>query len=129
MTRRTRNRRKVTKIKSDYVQEHEEHQKFRSKQKQYLFRRLIAFGVLFVLVMGTIFVTHYNQRALMDEKQNEYEDKVATLEEYKEENKQLEREIELLSDIDYLLKIARKDYFFSEDGEIIFKLPDEDPSY
>lgn len=55
--------------------------------------------------------------------------KVATLEEYKAENNKLNKEIQLLGDIDYLLKIARKDYFFSEDGEIIFKLPDEDPSY
>ena len=44
-------------------------------------------------------------------------------------NETLKEEVEKLSDIDYLLQIARKDYFFSKDGEIIFKLPDEEPSY
>lgn len=126
MTRRTR---KVAKIKSDYVQEHEEQQIHKTKQKKQLFRRLVAFGVLFILIMGILTITHFNQRAVMDEKQKEYEEKIATLEDYKQENQQLEREIQLLGDIEYLLKIARKDYFFSEDGEIIFKLPDEDPSY
>ncbi|MGP4073768.1 FtsB family cell division protein [Piscibacillus sp. B03] len=126
MTRRTR---KVAKIKSDYVQEHEKQQIHKTKQKKQLFRRLVAFGVLFILIMGILTITHFNQRAVMDEKQKEYEEKIATLEDYKQENQQLEREIQLLGDIEYLLKIARKDYFFSEDGEIIFKLPDEDPSY
>lgn len=126
MTRRTR---KVARIQSDYVQEHEEQQVYKTRQKKLLFRRLLTFGVLFAVVMSILIVTHFNQRSVMQEKQEEYQEKVATLEEYQSENQKLEREIQLLGDIDYLLKIARKDYFYSEDGEIIFKLPDEDPSY
>ncbi|RPF51212.1 FtsB family cell division protein [Aquisalibacillus elongatus] len=129
MARPTRSKRNVTKIESQYVQEKEQQLATKSKEKKRLFRRLIAFGVLFSLVMGFLLVNHINQRAQMEEKQEEYHERVATLEEYKEENQDLQREVELLSDVEYILQIARKDYFFSKDGEIIFKLPDEDPSY
>ncbi|TFB21028.1 septum formation initiator family protein [Filobacillus milosensis] len=129
MTKPIRNKRNVTKIESSYVQEHEQQLARKTREKKRLIRRLTAFGVLFFVLIGSLFMTHMNQRAQMDEKQQEYHKKIAQLEEYKQENADLKREIELLSDVDYLLQIARKDYFFSKDGEIIFKLPDEDPSY
>ncbi|WP_054754922.1 hypothetical protein [Piscibacillus salipiscarius] len=69
MTRRTRSRRNVAKIQTEYVQEHEEQRDFKAKQKKLLFRRLLAFGVLFSLIMGILVFTHINQRAVMEEKQ------------------------------------------------------------
>ncbi|GEL78249.1 FtsB family cell division protein [Tenuibacillus multivorans] len=129
MTRPVRKHRNVTKIESTYVQEKEQQIAHKTREKKRLIRRLTAFGVLFVVLTGSLLFTHFNQRAQMSEIQDEHDQKLAELEKHQQENSNLKREVELLSDIDYLLQIARKDYFFSKDGEIIFKLPDEDPSY
>ncbi|PKR77511.1 cell division protein [Halalkalibacillus sediminis] len=128
MSRRNRHR-KVTRIQSEYVQKQEQNLERQSREKKFLYRRLIAFGVLFTIALSSMFLYHLNQRAQLSEKQEEYAEKEEQLAEYQEENEELNREIELLSDVEYLLQIARKDYFFSKDGEIIFKLPDEEPSY
>nr|WP_272874477.1 septum formation initiator family protein [Allobacillus saliphilus] len=101
----------------------------KSREKTLLFRRLIAFVVLFLLIGGLMTTYHFQQRAQMQEKQTEYEQLNEQMEQYTNRNQALKEEVEKLSDIDYLLQIARKDYFFSKDGEIIFKLPDEEPSY
>jgi|SRR5690625_1703905 len=129
MTRGNRNNRKVTKIQSSYVYEQDQKLAAKKREKKRLFRRLTAFGILFVLISGSLIFYHVNQRALLNDKQNEYDELIAELEEIEYNNENLKYEIELLSDLDYLLQIARKDYFFSKDGEIIFKLPDEEPSY
>jgi cell division protein DivIC len=72
---------------------------------------------------------HWNQRALHAEKTEEYEELQAELEALKQEEVQLKEEIELLNDESYVLDIARTNYFFTKKGELIFQLPDEDPSY
>ncbi|MGM8215700.1 FtsB family cell division protein [Bacillaceae bacterium W0354] len=129
MAKENRRNRKVTKIQSSYVYEQDQKLAKKQHEKKRLFRRLTAFAALFVLLLGTLLFYHLNQRALLNEKQEEYNRMVSELNQYEKSNDDLKHEIELLSDIDYLLKIARKDYFLSKDGEIIFKLPDDEPSY
>ena len=40
------------------------------------------------------------------------------------EEEQLKEEIVKLNDDEYIAKLARKEYFLSDDGEIIFNLPE-----
>ena len=47
----------------------------------------------------------------------------------KNEEVSLQEEAERLKDEEYVLEIARTNYFFSKEGELIFKLPDEKPAY
>ncbi len=129
MTRGNQNNRKVTKIQSSYVYEQDQKLAIKKRERKRLYRRLTAFSILFVIISGSLIFYYFNQRALLNEKQNEYDELIAELEQIEYNNENLKYEIELLSDLDYLLQIARKDYFFSKDGEIIFKLPDEEPSY
>jgi len=129
MTRGNQNNRKVTKIQSSYVYEQDQKLAIKKRERKRLYRRLTAFSILFVIISGSLIFYYFNQRALLNEKQNEYNELIAELEQIEYNNENLKYEIELLSDLDYLLQIARKDYFFSKDGEIIFKLPDEEPSY
>ena len=42
----------------------------------------------------------------------------------KKEKKELENEVELLNDDDYVARYARDHYIFSKDGEEVVKLPD-----
>ncbi len=129
MKRRERRSDNIARINSTYTKQQEKQMAEKSREKKLLFRRLIAFAVLFVLLGGGMVAFHFSQRAQYDDKQAEYQELNEKMVQYTEENESLNEEIEKLSDINYLLQIARKDYFFSKDGEIIFKLPDEEPSY
>ncbi|MDQ0158460.1 FtsB family cell division protein [Alkalibacillus salilacus] len=123
----------VEKLDSTYVKEQEAYLARKRREKKLLKRRLIAFGLLFLLVAGTLSVYYVQQQAIHEDKKAEQEQLQAELKTAKDEQERLEREVELLNDTDYLLQIARKDYFFSREGEVIFNLPEDseegEPSY
>ena len=67
-----------------------------------------------------------NQNARLAEKEEEkrqVQDELATV---KEQQEMLKLQIMKLEDDDYISKLARKEYFLSEDGEIIFTIPKGD---
>ncbi|TCT18169.1 cell division protein DivIC [Melghiribacillus thermohalophilus] len=119
----------IAKIQSRYMEQYNEYIDQRKQKKKFLYRRLALFAAVVLITFGSLMVYHLNQRELYKQKQEEYNELEARLEQLKSEEKHLKEEVQLLNDTDYLLQIARKDYFFSEEGEIIFKIPDEKPSY
>ncbi len=60
------------------------------------------------------------------EEYEQLQDELATL---KKDEKNMKEEITLLNDEEYVLEIARTNYFFSKEGELIFNIPQEKPSY
>ncbi|ENH97632.1 cell-division initiation protein [Gracilibacillus halophilus YIM-C55.5] len=119
----------VSHINEAYIQQHDAHLIRQQKRKKKLKRRLALFAAIVVATV-TIFTTyHLNQRAKLAEMQTEYEELSHQLTNLEKEEKQLTEEVELLNDEEYLLQIAKTNYFFTEEGEIVFKLPEEDPSY
>lgn len=125
----SREKKTVTRLDSNYVQQYDAYIDRQKRKKQRLIRRLVLFSIVTALVIGFMGVYHLNQRTLHAEKTEEYEQLQAELTELQQEEADLREEIELLNDEDYVLDIARTNYFFTKKGELIFKLPDEDPSY
>ncbi|MFD1849251.1 septum formation initiator family protein [Oceanobacillus bengalensis] len=99
------------------------------RKRQRLIRRLVLFSLITLIVLGSMAGYHLQQRAVYAEKVEEYEQLEDTLADLEHEELLLEEEIELLQNEDYILDIARTNYFFSKEGELIFKIPDESPSY
>jgi len=118
----------VTKLESNYMQQYEAHLERKQRRKRRLIRRLILFSFIVLLAIGMMTTYHMKQRNLHAEKTKEYEQLEKKLANLKEEEKQLKEEISLLKNEEYVLDIARSNYFFSKDGELIFKLPDENLS-
>ena len=89
-------------------------------------RRIATFGfisivlILFIVAtLGKIFidiVDKYNEK-------NELENKLVVL---KEKKKELENDVSKLEDPEYLARYAREKYFYSKDGELILRIPEED---
>ena len=75
--------------------------------------------------MATIWVgsTIYAQTQTIAGKEELREEALLKLEEVEKQQSQLEEQILLLNDEEYLAKLARKDYFLSDEGEIIFTTP------
>ena len=59
----------------------------------------------------------------LDEKTEEKEQLKKNLAKLEKDETLLKEEIVKLNDDDYIAKLARKDYFLSDDNEIIFTLP------
>jgi len=119
----------VTKLDTNYMHKYDAYMERRKRKKKRLIRRLAILAVVVVLTTGGMLVYHMDQRAVLAEKEAEYEQLENELAVLKEEEEHLKEEVELLKDEEYVLDIARTNYFFSKEGEMIFKLPDEEPSY
>ncbi len=119
----------VAKIDSTYMRQYDAQVERQKKKKKRLFRRLMLFSLVVVVVIGGLTAYHVKQRTLHAEKQEQYEKLEREMTSLKEDEKDLQEEIRLLQDEDYVLEIARTNYFFSNEGEIIFELPEEEPSY
>ncbi len=89
-------------------------------------KRIATFGficiilILFIIAtLGGIFVEIVDK---YKEKQN-LENKLIAL---KEKEKELQNDVNKLEDPEYLARYAREKYFYSKDGELILRIPDED---
>ncbi|MBB6455255.1 cell division protein DivIC [Salirhabdus euzebyi] len=122
-------RNRVTKLDSNYVRKYDAFLERQKKRKKRVYRRLTLFVIIVLSVFGYLVTYHIKQRALYEEKKDHYEQLKVDMSNLKEEEQDLREEISLLKDTDYVLQIARKDYFLSKEGEIIFKLPDDRSSY
>lgn len=120
---------KITRLDSNYMQQYDAYMERQKRKKKRLIRRLVLFSIVAALVIGGMATYHVKQRVLQAEKKEEYEQLEDKLTALKDKEKDYREEIELLNDEEYVLDIARTNYFFSKKGEMIFKVPDEDPSY
>lgn len=111
------------------MQQYDAYIERQKKRKQRLIRRLVLFSIVALIVIGGMSSYHIKQRVLQTEKKEQYEQLEGNLASLKKKEGNMKEEIELLKDEDYVLEIARTNYFFSKKGELIFKVPEEDPAY
>lgn len=88
-------------------------------------RRLIAFFTLAILIIGFLGNTILSQNKRLSVKQESMIIVEKELQEIQETQEMLKLQIAKLDDDDYIAKLARKEYFLSEEGEIIFTIPKE----
>ncbi|MFC0046569.1 FtsB family cell division protein [Metabacillus iocasae] len=113
---------KVTKLNSDYMTEQELKKKNVHKRRVGLVRRLTVFGIVAFIISIAMVSTIITQASTIEDKQLEKEKLEQQLTKLESKQKQLEDEIVKLNDEEYIKKIARRDYFLSEEGEIIFNI-------
>lgn len=118
----------VTKLESNYMEQYEAHMKRQQRRRKKLVRRLVISSIITAIIIGFLASYHVNQRLFYAKKVNEYEQMQTDLETLKNEQAELEEEIELLNNDDYVLEIARSNYFYSKKGELLFKLPNNGAS-
>lgn len=116
----------ISSINSEYVRSVQKKKQRQHAQRVRLYRRLAAFAVVASLVIG--FLVHSlleSQRTLAEKKATQIEVE-QSLAETTEEKESLELQIAKLNDDEYIGKLLRKDYFLSEENELIFTLPKDD---
>lgn len=115
----------IHKIENDYVRQANRQKQKVAKKKIGLRRRLAVFFLIASVVIIALVSALLNQNERLAHKEAEKEKVLAELEEVKKEQEMLKLQIKKLEDDEYIAKLARKEYFLSDEGEIIFTIPDE----
>ena len=126
VNKKTEENRNISSINKDYVRSVERLEKREKAHKTRLFRRLGAFAVIVVVVMGWLTLTMFDKSQALAAKENEKVEVLQALEEVQDEHDMLKSQILKLNDDEYIAKLARKEYFLSEDNEIIFSIPENE---
>lgn len=113
---------KITELQSQYAMEQERQQQMSKRRKRGLFRRLFVLGILVIITSSVILTTLFSQSSAINEKIEQKEKLEEELTGLEKEEKLLREEIVKLNDDEYIAKIARRDYFLSDDNEIIFNI-------
>jgi cell division protein DivIC len=115
----------IAKIETTYVHQQEIAEIASARKRKLLFRRLFLF-LIFATVMSYLMITSFiAQSSTLDKKIAQKKQLNQELMQLKKQQEILKEDIVKLNDDDYLAKLARKEYFFSENGEIIFNIPEE----
>ncbi|MCP3764510.1 septum formation initiator family protein [Domibacillus sp. A3M-37] len=119
------NKEKVASLKNAFVMSEEKRSMFKMQHKRKLMRRLAAFTAVTLIILGTLLSGLITQTGSLKEKEQELAEAKSTLSGLEQQQKQSEEELVRLQDDEYIAELARKDYFLSDDGEIIFNIPEE----
>ncbi|MEC1525232.1 septum formation initiator family protein [Neobacillus niacini] len=115
----------IAKIQSTYVHQQEVAEIASARKRKLLYRRLSLF-LVFAAVLSYLMITSFiSQSSALDKKVAQKRQLEQELTQLKKQQEILKEDIIKLNDDDYLAKLARKEYFFSENGEIIFNIPEE----
>ncbi|ALC83280.1 MULTISPECIES: FtsB family cell division protein [Bacillus] len=118
-------KRNITQLQNDYKEQMELKQQHYKRRRRGLYRRLTAFGILVLLAAVLIASSIYSQSSALNANEAKKEKLARELKEIKGKKADLKEEIINLHDEDYVLDLARKDYYLSKDNETIFKIDEE----
>ncbi|WP_040206543.1 FtsB family cell division protein [Neobacillus jeddahensis] len=115
----------VSKIQTTYVEQQEYAEIASARKRKLLMRRLSLFLVFAVVLAYLMISSNISQTAKLEAKIAKKKQLDHQLADLKKQQDILNEDILKLNDDDYIGKLARKEYFFSEKNEIIFNIPDE----
>ncbi|MGM7684095.1 FtsB family cell division protein [Cytobacillus sp. Hm23] len=115
-----RKQKKVIELQTTYSSQHEKNQQVLTNKRRGLMRRLAALACLAVVTAFFISSTLISQSKIIAEKEVEKQKLEYELADLEKEQLYLEGEIVKLNDDEYIGKIARRDFFLSQEGEVLF---------
>ena len=119
---------KVVKVINNYTRKRENEQKTKQVENRVAKRRTLLFGSMLLVVAGILLIVAFNQKNQNQLIHEELVQAQVVLDERKNEAEDLEQQIRQLNDDDYITRIARSEFFLSEEGEIVFNLSDLETS-
>ncbi|WP_066074262.1 FtsB family cell division protein [Neobacillus soli] len=115
----------VSKIQTTYVEQKEYAEIASARKRKLLLRRLSMF-LVFASVLSYLMISSYlSQTTKLNAKLAQKKQFDNQLVELTKQQSILKEEIIKLNDNDYIAKLARKEFFFSKNNEIIFNIPEE----
>lgn len=100
------------------------------KHREVIFRRrrlAVIFGLAAVIFVS-VGISIFNDYLRLGHLESYREETVAEQQAVQEKKADLEQEVGLLQDEDYVAKIARERFLYSKEGELVFPLPEKETS-
>jgi cell division protein DivIC len=115
----------IAKIQTTFVMQQEVAEIASARKRKLLLRRLSMFFVFAVVVSYFMISSYIHQTSTLDEKMAQKSQLDKELADLEKQQQILKEDIIKLNDDDYIAKLARKEYFFSDNNEVIFTIPEE----
>lgn len=115
----------IAKIQTTYAKEQEFASISTKRKRKLLYRRLSLFAIFAIFTSYFMISSILSQTSTLNAKKAQKKQIEKQLTGLKNQQELLKENIVKLNDDDYIAKLARKDYFFSDKNEIIFNIPDE----
>ncbi|WP_026673670.1 FtsB family cell division protein [Alkalihalobacterium bogoriense] len=116
-------KRNIRELDSSYNRKYEKNNEEVKRKKRGLIRRLSALFIIGAAVGSVTIMTIHTQAKSLNEIEEQKQVLEQELKQLEAEQAFLEQEIINYNDMEYIAEIARRDYFLSKEGEILFKLP------
>lgn len=113
---------KVKELNSYYIEQQQKVISQKSKTHKGFIRRLSVLGIFVAIVIVVTGLTLYSQKSILDDKLAKNEQLEADFAYQQLVERDLHDEIESLNNLEYISEIARRDYYLTKPGEIIFKV-------
>ena len=116
----------VKMLDTDYAKE--QYAKYVQQQKQIIFKRRRVFVVfaLAIVAFVSISISLFNDYLRLQKLQDVRQETIAKNKIVANKMADLEQEVTLLKDKDYVAKVARSRFFYSKKNELIFPLPENE---
>ncbi|MFJ7733584.1 septum formation initiator family protein [Lysinibacillus sp. NPDC097231] len=114
-----------TKLDNDYVRNTDKAINHKIQSRKRKMRRIVFFAIMPVVIIAFLLNILLHQNETLAAKEKKMDEANQHLSVLKEEHDSLKLKIKQLEDDEYIAKLLRKEYFLSEEGEIIFIIPDK----
>ncbi|MFT0803841.1 septum formation initiator family protein [Bacillus swezeyi] len=118
-------KRNISQIQNEYKEQIERKQQHLKRKRRGLYRRLTVFGAVALLSAIVMVSSLWSQSSDISAKEEKKEELLKKLDQLETKKSNLKDEIVKLKDEDYVAELARKDYYLSKEGEIIFKFDEK----
>ncbi|HPI99308.1 MAG TPA: septum formation initiator family protein [Enterococcus sp.] len=121
MSKEVKNNVKI--LETDYAKE--QYAKYAYQQRQIIFRRrrLMAVFIVAFVIFLSVGISLFNDYLRLQQLQDVKQETIVKQAEVKQKMADLNRDVALLKDDDYVAKVARSRFLYSKEGELIFPLP------
>ncbi|MCG1009500.1 septum formation initiator family protein [Salinicoccus sp. ID82-1] len=117
---------KVVKVINNYTSRREKEKKTKQNENRAAKKRTLLFGSMLLVIVGILLIVAFNQKNQNQLLHEELVQAQVVLDERVDEAKDLEQQIKQLNDDNYITRIARSEFFLSEEGEIVFNLAESE---
>ncbi|WP_414048866.1 FtsB family cell division protein [Macrococcus animalis] len=117
---------KIRTIENEYMKEQAKKHRVNIKSSKIVRKRMAVFGGILLAILLFLTVLLLFQMNTNRELKQEQASQAVELEKLKDKEIALKERLKQLNSKEYIEKIARSEYFLSNDGEVIFKIPEKD---
>ncbi|MBI5975548.1 FtsB family cell division protein [Staphylococcus canis] len=119
---------KVQNIGNPYTSQKNEKKRRHEMRKKVVKKRVTVFGGILLAILLALLILVFVQIKGNNDASSVRSAKEAQYQKLQDQEIELKEQLNNLNNEAYIEKIARDEYYLSNDGEIIFKLPEDDPS-